>query len=170
MTSIILKVSSLKGGIQTFNVPANTTVEDFKRTIYHQHDDINKPFPVEEIHKLEIQLTCQGKTLQDHQLVSEIVCPSSDTLYVSVKSKPVSISPKTSKVTPVSNSHNLLDEYIISPAKSDHSKNWASCEKSQNISVPRSDLREISRSLTRISKELSNLAETIERLQNPATR
>lgn len=159
---IPLSVSSLKGHNQIFNLSGNTSVEEFKKVIYQEHQDISRPFSLQEIHKLDIKLTCQGKSLHDDLLLKDIECPTDDSLVVSIKSKPVNISPISELE---SKPPNLLDDYVISPAKSDHANHWSQCEDSLYIQIPKVKLVEINNSLTRISQELLNLVDSIKHLQ-----
>jgi hypothetical protein len=160
--NIIIPVSSLKGEIQYFTVSSTITLEDFKREVYNLHRDITRPFPVDQIDKLDIQLTLQGTTLNSGFNLAGASYSNVNPIYISVKSKPVAI--ESGDSGPVMNfNQSFLGEYTTSPAQISGSPNWLHGQKLED-EMPDDKFQLISKSLLRISSEIRNLSEQISKL------
>jgi hypothetical protein len=160
MNSIInIPVSSLKGIVNSFEVPFDMKVGDFKKIVYDQHNDITRPFPLEQIDKIDIQLTLGGKILTDEDLVSHRVCDGEDTLYISVKSKPINITAKDYNTPTV---HSYFDDYTPSPTKPNDNPTWYQTDVINNDD----SLCLIEKSLIRISKEIQDLSQQVKKIRN----
>ena len=130
--------------------------------MYNQHHDITRPFPSDQIDKLDIQLTLQGNTLDEGFNLAEASYSNLNPIYISVKSKPVAIT--TGDPSPTMNlNQSFLGEYTTSPAQSGGNTNWLHTQKLED-DMPDDKFQLISKSLLRISNEIRNLSKQISKL------
>lgn len=105
-----IKISTLSGKIHIFNnLSSNITIKEFKHKIYNQHPYISKPFSIENINNLQIDLIYNGKKLNDDILLANLDLENNKDFLISINlfSKSLSI--------PHKKKNTLLDNYKLSP-------------------------------------------------------
>ena len=105
MSLYSLNILTLNGKIECFReIPGNWTISFLKQYIYNNHPNIIKPFPNNEINKLNISLIYNGINLQDDILVEDIIdnTDSDNTMFYSINNNEIK-------------DRQVVSEYSISP-------------------------------------------------------